>query len=98
MKNLLNQGKHKILPKAGPALAPFWGHSPSPSPSLQHSGSVTLKDEFRKEASPHLHQLHHVGVVQLLEDGNLLVDLLDGPSGLQAALGSSLGPAGRRAA
>lgn len=57
-----------------------------------------LKDEFWKEARAYLHQLHHVGVVQLLQDGNLLVDLLDGPSGLQAALGSSFGSAGRRAA
>jgi len=34
----------------------------------------------------HLHELHHVGVVQLLQDGNLLINLLDGASGLQAAL------------
>lgn len=49
-------------------------------------------------ASTYLHQLHHVGMVQLLQDGNLLVDLFNGSSGLQAALRRSFGPAGRRAA
>ena len=54
---------------------------------------------FRKgPAGAHLHQLHHIGVVQLLQDGDLLVDLLDGPFGLEAALGGSFGPAGRWAA
>lgn len=45
-------------------------------------------------ASTHLHQLHHVGVVQLLQDGDLLVDLFDGPFGLQAALRGSFGSTG----
>lgn len=46
---------------------------------------------------PHLHQLHHVGVVQLLEDGNFLVHLLNGAPGLDAAPGGWPGPSGRRA-
>ena len=34
---------------------------------------------------PHLYQLHHVGMIQLFEDSNLLVHLLDGAPGLDAA-------------
>lgn len=61
----------------------------------QHPGSFEPGVGFgRGLPGSHLHQLHHVGVVQLLEDGDLLVDLLDGPAGLHAALGGGFGPAG----
>ena len=47
--------------------------------------------------SSHLHQLHYVGVVQLLEDGNFLVHLLNWAPGGDAAPGGWSGTSGRGA-
>lgn len=71
---------------------------PAPVPKAASWLLHTQGGFWKGLANAHLHQLHHVGVVQLLQDGNLLVDLFNGPFGLQAALGGSFGSAGWRAA
>lgn len=44
----------------------------------------------------HLHQFHHIRMVELLEDGDLLVHPLQGAFGLRGTLRSTAGPSGRR--
>uniref|UniRef100_A0A8C9T4Y0 Uncharacterized protein n=1 Tax=Scleropages formosus TaxID=113540 RepID=A0A8C9T4Y0_SCLFO len=43
----------------------------------------------------HLHELHHIRMVEFLQDGDLLVNSFQGPLGLGRAFGSPSGPSGR---
>lgn len=87
-KKIIRRGKEgrKDLSLQGKHESETGRNCPAPLPQSQPLHGSSVHADVLVARPAHLHQLHHVGVVQLLQDGNFLVDLLDGPLGLHAAL------------